>query len=73
MYVCFPYYHRKTLRNKGIILKTKYFGGLLPPRKLFRDDLWWRNVQPEIENIIEVKPNPMVIKAEEIFRDALKK
>jgi hypothetical protein len=63
---------RKTLRNKGIIIKTKFFGGQLAPRKMFRDDLWW-NTEPEIENIIEVKPNPMVIKAEQIFRDALKK
>lgn len=53
-------------------MKTKFFGGQLAPRKMFRDDLWW-NTEPEIENIIEVKPNPMVIKAEQIFRDALKK
>jgi hypothetical protein len=44
---------------------------------MFRDDLWW-GTAPEIEsrlggNRIEVKPNPMLIKAEQIFRDALKK
>lgn len=49
--------------------------------EMFRDDLWW-NTAPEIEsnaNRIEVKPNlnpipnPMVLKAEQIFRNALKK
>lgn len=43
---------------------------------MFRDDLWW-NAAPEFESMhsrrIEVKPNPMVLKAEQIFRDALKK
>lgn len=44
---------------------------------MFRDDLWW-NIASEIENIppiVNVKPNynPMVVKAEQVFRDALKK
>lgn len=43
---------------------------------MFRDDLWW-NSAPEIETLpsrrIEVNPNPMILKAEQIFRDALKK
>ena len=41
---------------------------------MFLDDLWW-NLASEIESIskrrIEVKPT-MVLKAEQIFRDALK-
>lgn len=39
---------------------------------MFRDDLWW-NTELELENVIEVKPNPMVVKAAQIFKDALKK
>lgn len=43
---------------------------------MFRDDLWW-NMPTEIEipTIVDVKPkfNPMVAKAEQIFKDALKK
>lgn len=60
-------------------MKSNYFGGLLEPFEMFRDDLWW-NAAPYAEsmpNRIEVaptsNPNPMVLKAEQIFRDALKK
>lgn len=49
---------------------------MLHPNEMFRDDLWWSTAE-EIESMlnrrIEVKPNPMVVKAEQIFRDALKK
>lgn len=62
--------------NQGVIVKSNYFGGLLETEEMHRDDLWW-NSAPEIESIanrrVEVKPNPMVLKAEQIFRDALKK
>lgn len=62
--------------NQGIVVKSNYFGGLLEADEMHRDDLWW-NSAPEIESLanrrIDVKPNPMVLKAEQIFRDALKK
>jgi hypothetical protein len=45
--------------------------------KMHNDDLWWivgdSEVSPPPNRQIEVKPNPMVTKAEQIFRDALKK
>lgn len=60
-------------------MKVNYFGGILHVNEMFRDDLWW-NTAAQIDsnaNRIEVKPkpapNPMVLKAEQIFRDALKK
>lgn len=62
--------------NQGVVVKQNYFGGLLEAEEMHRDDLWW-NSAPEIESRanrrVEVKPNPMVLKAEQIFRDALKK
>lgn len=77
---------RTTFENKnnqtnskfqGVIIKSNYFGESLRPNEMFRDDLWWNSAVPEIESKsnrrIEVKPNPMLLKAEQIFRDALKK
>lgn len=62
--------------NQGVIIKTPYFGGKLEPPDMFLDDLWW-NTAEEINSIfknrIQVKPNPLVLKAQQIFRDALKK
>lgn len=57
-------------------MRQKYFGGILTPNEMFRDDLWW-NAAENLEickpRRIEVMPNPMVVKAQLIFRDALKK
>jgi hypothetical protein len=63
----------------------KTLGGLLELSEMFRDDLWWN--MPDEEDVkiqtvpvvsqqrIEVipNPNPMVLKAEQIFREALTK
>jgi hypothetical protein len=62
----------------------KSLGGLLELSEMFRDDLWWTTPDEEddvkIETVanqqrIEVQPNPnpMVLKAEQIFREALTK
>lgn len=66
--------------NQGIVIKSSYFGGVLSINKMHSDDFWWIVGETEIAEPkprpireIEVKPNPMVIKAEQIFRDALKK
>lgn len=68
-------------QNEGLIIKTPYFSMLLNPNeihKMFQDDLWW-NVPTEIEKIafrsVVVMPtyNPMVARAEQVFKDALKK
>jgi hypothetical protein len=68
--------HARGNGNEGLIIKTPYFG-LLRPHEMFRDDLWW-NTPAEIEKIppiVDVMPkhNPMVAKAEQVFKDALKK
>lgn len=74
-------------KKKGMLLKLEYFGGLLKLSNMFSDDLWWNmaddDSKPEIlvsqlqpqQRRIEVEPNnnPMVLKAEQIFREALKK
>lgn len=76
-----------TIKKKGMLLKLEYFGGLLKLSNMFSDDLWWNmandDSKPEIlvsqfqpqQRRIEVEPNnnPMVLKAEQIFREALKK
>jgi len=53
---------------------------MLAMLEMFRDDLWWNTAEhdgqqqeQQQQQRIEVKPNPMVLKAEQIFRDALKK
>lgn len=65
----------------------KTLGGILEISEMFRDDLWWNTPEDgdEQENVkietvvsqqrIEVvpNPNPMVTKAEQIFREALTK
>lgn len=70
------YTHAVGNGNEGLIIKTPYFG-LLRPNEMFQDDLWW-NMPSEIEKIppvVDVMPkyNPMVAKAEQVFKDALKK
>ena len=45
---------------------------------MHNDDPWWHVGEndaptPKSNRQIEVQPNPMVTKAEQIFRDALKK
>jgi hypothetical protein len=44
---------------------------------MHNDEPWWHvgeSAAPPVKNRkVEVKPNPMVTKAEQIFRDALKK
>lgn len=66
--------------NQGIIIKSNYFGGILSANEMHNDDLWWHVGEndappPKSNREIEVQPNPnpMVSKAEQIFRDALKK
>lgn len=54
-------------------MKSAYFGGILDPQDMFFDDLWWSLEKKISIRRIEVKPNPMFLKAEQIFRDALKK
>lgn len=51
---------------------------MLKPNEMFRDDLWW--IVPsemEIHTVFEVRPNPpnnpMVLKAERVFQEALRK
>lgn len=65
-------------QNQGVIIKLNYFGGVLSINEMHIDDLWWlvgesQVAPPKLARQIEVKPNPMVTKAEQIFRDALKK
>lgn len=75
---CVEMWKRKNLAcsTEGAVIKINYLGGKLASSEMFRDDLWWQSA-PDSESgyirRIEVKPNPMVLKAEQIFRDALKK
>lgn len=70
------------------MLRSSQFGGNLEPKQMFKDDIWWNcgdsedtfdtiiiPVQPNNTNSPIPPPptNPMVTKAEEIFRNALKK
>jgi hypothetical protein len=65
-----------------VVISHEYLGGNLDESEMFRDDIWW-NVADEDAPVsqirIQVQPgpalpqNPMVTKAEEIFRQALKK
>lgn len=63
-------------------MRAKYLVGLLEPSDMFRDDLWWNMPEEPLpaeilvsQRRIEVEPpkNPMVLKAEQIFREALNK
>jgi hypothetical protein len=64
--------------TQGVIIKTEHFG-MLDESEMFRDDLWYNmpdeEVVPVVTSRIQVVPhhNPMVQKAQEVFRDALKK
>lgn len=70
------YRNLNTFYKKGIVINIPFFGAKLSPNEMFRDDLWWAVPPPEIDisPIVEVRPtNPMVLKAEKVFQDALKK
>lgn len=64
--------------KKGTIINIPFFGAMLKPNEMFLDDLWWK-IPSDIEiraNVIQVIPNtdnPMVLKAEKIFQEALRK
>ena len=59
-----------------MIVKNKYFtgeNGDLEPSEMFTDGLWWicEFESSIVEKVVHV--NPMLLKAENIFKDALKK
>lgn len=58
-----------------MVVKHKYFAGAsdgMELNEMFNDSLWWMcEFESPVEKVKEV--NPMLIKAEGIFREALKK
>lgn len=48
---------------------------MLDPHQMFRDDKYWEVNDDLLMPVIPVKPhpNPMVLKAEKIFKEALQK
>ena len=59
-----------------MVIKHKYFAGALDGLELsemFNDALWWMcEFESPVEKVV-TNVNPMVLKAEGIFREALKK
>jgi hypothetical protein len=66
-----------TFNDKGSLINLPYFGAKLKPNEMFRDDLWWEiGVENESHPVIEVRSNPnnpMVLKAQQVFQEALRK